>query len=297
MLYAATLIAPPQAVFLPESVLSAALAPLGAKVVGRDMLGPMAVDLAIEAGDDALAALRVAAWATLQHFPLDACVQPWEGRRKQLLISDMDSTIVACECIDELADYVGLKSQIAAITERGMRGEIDFETGLRERVAMLRDLPQSDIDRCIRERVTLNPGAEALVRTMAANGAECLLVSGGFTLFVDRVAADVGFHRSLSNVLEIEDGKLTGRVVGPVFGSSQKLATLKEAAAARGIELSQTLAVGDGANDLGMIEAAGLGVAYRAKPVVAGRAAARIDHTDLCSLLYFQGYRAEEFVS
>ncbi len=297
MLYAATLVAPPEAVFLPESVLASALAPLGARLVGRTMLGPLAMDLAVEAGDGALPALRQAAWNTLQHFPLDVCVQPWEGRRKRLLISDMDSTIVAVECIDELADFMGIKPEIAAITERGMRGEIDFEAGLRERVAMLKGLPLADVERCIRERVTLNPGAETLVRTMAADGAECLLVSGGFTLFVERVAADVGFHRSLSNVLEIEEERLTGRVVGPVFGSSQKLATLQEAAAALGLDISQSLAVGDGANDLGMIEAAGLGVAYRAKPVVAERADARIDHTDLSTLLYFQGYRLEEFVT
>ena len=297
MLYAATLVAPPEAVFLPESVLASALAPLGARLVGRTMLGPMAMDLAVEAADGALPGLRQAAWNTLQHFPLDVCIQPWEGRRKRLLISDMDSTIVSVECIDELADFMGIKPQIAAITERGMRGEIDFETGLRERVAMLTGLPSADIDRCIRERVTLNPGAETLVRTMAAGGAECLLVSGGFTLFVDRVAADVGFHRSLSNVLEIEDERLTGRVVGPVFGSAQKLATLREAAAGLGLDLSQTVAIGDGANDLGMIESAGLGVAYRAKPVVAERAAARIDHTDLTSLLYFQAYPVQEFVA
>ena len=297
MLYAATLVAPPEAVFLPESVLASALAPLGARLVGRTMLGPMAMDLAVEAADGALPGLRQAAWNTLQHFPLDVCIQPWEGRRKRLLISDMDSTIVAVECIDELADFMGIKPQIAAITERGMRGEIDFEAGLRERVAMLKGLPLADVERCISERVTLNPGAETAVRTMVAGGAECLLVSGGFTLFVERVAADVGFHRSLSNVLEIEDERLTGRVMGPVFGSAQKLATLIDEAAALGADLSQTLAVGDGANDLDMIEAAGLGVAYRAKPVVAQRADARIDHTDLATLLYFQGYRLEEFVT
>ena len=297
MLYSATLVAPPQAVFLPESVLAAAFEPLGARPVGRAMLGPMALDLTFEAPEAVLGELRRAARATLEHFPLDICVQPAAGRRKRLLISDMDSTIVACECIDELADFMDLKAEIAAITERGMRGEIDFETGLRQRVAMLKGLPQTDIDRCILERVTLNPGAEIMVRTMAANGAACLLVSGGFTLFVDRVARDVGFHRSMSNVLEIEDGRLTGGVLGTVFGSRQKRETLQAEASAAGLDLSQTLAVGDGANDLGMIEAAGLGVAYRAKPLVADRAAARIDHTDLTSLLYFQGYRFEEFVS
>jgi len=297
MQFVLTLVTPEPAVLpFAQSRSAQVLSSLGAIAPSPRPLGPGALDMTFEAASGALQMLRQGAQDAVFGLPVDTCVQPAAGRRKRLLISDMDSTIVAVECIDELADFAGLKAEIAAITERGMRGEMDFETGLRERVAMLQGLPRSDIDRCIAERVTLNPGAEALVRTMAANGAECLLVSGGFTLFVDRVASDVGFHRSHSNVLEIEQERLTGRVLGPVFGSAQKLATLQEEAGRLGLDLSETLAVGDGANDLAMIEAAGLGVAYRAKPVVAARADARVEHSDLTALLYFQGYAAEDFV-
>ena len=297
MQFTLTLVTPEPAVLpFAQSRSVQALSALGALAPMPRALGPGALDLSFDAPSHNFEPLRQAARDAVFGLPVDVCVQHAEGRRKRLLISDMDSTIVAVECIDELADFAGLKAEIAAITERGMRGEMDFETGLRERVRMLTGLPKSDIDRCIAERVTLNPGAETLVRTMGANGAECLLVSGGFTLFVERVAADVGFHRSHSNVLEIHQERLTGQVLGPVFGSAQKLATLQEEAGRLGLELSQTLAVGDGANDLAMIEAAGLGVAYRAKPVVAERADARVDHGDLTALLYFQGYTAEDFV-
>ena len=287
----------PEASSLPtaQSRATQALAAQGVFPGAAVSLGPGALDMPVEAGAGALPGLRRAALDAVWGLPVDVCVQPSEGRRKRLLISDMDSTIVACECIDELADYAGLKAEIAAITERGMRGEIDFEAGLRERVAMLKGLPQSDIDRCIAERVTVNPGAATLVKTMVADGARCLLVSGGFTLFVEHVSRDLGFDGFLSNVLEIEDDRLTGRVLGTVFGSPQKLATLKDEAARLGLDLSQTLAVGDGANDLAMIQAAGLGVAYRAKPVLAEHADARVDHADLTALLHFQGYRTEDF--
>jgi phosphoserine phosphatase len=296
MQFVLTLVTPEPAVLpFAQSRSVQVLASLGAIAPAPRALGPGALDLSFEAVSGALELLRQGARDAVFGLPVDVCLQPAAGRRKRLLISDMDSTIVAVECIDELADFAGLKAEIAAITERGMRGEMDFETGLRERVAMLAGLPSSDVDRCIAERVTLNPGAATLVRTMAGDGAECLLVSGGFTLFVERVAADVGFHRSHSNVLEIEDERLTGRVLGPVFGSAQKLATLEAEAARLGLDLSETLAVGDGANDLAMIEAAGLGVAFRAKPVVAARADARVDHADLTALLYFQGYAAEDF--
>lgn len=274
-----------------------ALAMQGALPSEPRILGPLALDLPLEAEGSQLERLRHVAADAVFALPVDVCLQPAAGRRKKLLISDMDSTIVGCECIDELADYLGIKPQIAAITERGMRGEIDFETGLRERVAMLEGLTREDVERCIAERVRLNPGAEALVRTMTAHGAETVLVSGGFTLFVERAAAEAGFHRFRSNVLEIQDDRLTGQVLGTVYGSPQKLRTLQEEAERMGIGLSEALAVGDGANDLAMIEAAGLGVAYRAKPIVAERADARVDHADLTALLYFQGYRAEEFAA
>ena len=296
MMFTLTLVTPePSSLPLAQSRTTQALAGQGVFPGLAAHLGPGAMDLPVEAAQAALPNLRRAALDAVWGLPVDVCVQPAEGRRKRLLISDMDSTIVACECIDELADYVGLKAEIAAITERGMRGEIDFEAGLRERVAMLKGMSKSDIDRCIAERVVVNPGARTLIRTMTAAGARCLLVSGGFTLFVEHVSLDLGFDGFLSNVLEIEDGRLTGNVVGTVFGSPQKLKTLQDEAARLGLDLEQTLAVGDGANDLAMIQAAGLGVAYRAKPVVAERAAARVDEADLTALLYFQGYRAEEF--
>ncbi len=209
----------------------------------------------------------------------------------------MDSTIIGCECIDELADMVGLKDKVSAITERAMRGEIDFAAALRERVAMLKGLPLADLARCYDERVRLNPGARTLVRTMRAGGAECFLVSGGFTVFTARVAEAAGFTANRANIL-LDDGEtLTGRVADPILGREAKLQALEEEAARLGLALSQTLAVGDGANDLMMIEAAGLGVAYRAKPVVSAQADARIDHADLTALLYFQGYSFEDFAA
>ena len=226
----------------------------------------------------------------------DYCIQPAQGRRKRLFVADMDSTIIGCECLDELADFAGLKAEIAAITERAMRGEIEFEGALRERVGKLRGLGLDALQRAYDERVRLNPGAETLVRTMAANGTRCVLVSGGFTFFTNRVAQAAGFHANRANIL-LEDGAaLSGLVGEPILGKQAKLDALKQEAQALDVDLSQTLAVGDGANDLAMIEAAGLGVAYRAKPVVAAQADARVDHADLTALLYFQGYRADEFV-
>jgi phosphoserine phosphatase len=208
----------------------------------------------------------------------------------------MDSTIINVECLDELADFAGLKAEIAAITERAMRGELAFEGALRERVGMLKGLATQALQQAYDERVRLNPGARTLVRTMAANGARCVLVSGGFTFFTGRVAAAAGFHANRANTLIEADGRLAGLVGEPILGREAKLAALLEEAKALGLPLAGTLAVGDGANDLAMIEAAGLGVAYRAKPIVAAQADAKIDHADLTALLYFQGYRAAEFV-
>ena len=232
----------------------------------------------------------------LSHLPVDYCLQPRAGRAKSLLIADMDSTIINVECLDELADFAGLKGEISAITERAMRGELAFEGALCERVGMLKGLAVAALQRTYDERIHLNPGARTLVRTMATHGARCALVSGGFTFFTGRVAEAAGFHSHRANTLIEADGKLTGQVGEPILGKEAKLAALREDADALGIPLSATLAVGDGANDLAMIEAAGLGVAYRAKPVVAERAHARVDHADLTALLYFQGYRPEEFV-
>ena len=244
-----------------------------------------------------LTAVRQAADQALAGITIDHCVQPAEGRRKRLLIADMDSTIIGCECLDELADFAGVKAAVSEITERAMRGELEFEGALRERVAMLAGLDMSALKACYEQRVRLNPGARTLVTTMAAHGARCLLVSGGFTYFTSRVAVAAGFHEDRANRMIEADGALTGAVADPILGREAKLAALTEESERLGLDLSESLAIGDGANDLAMIEAAGLGSAYRAKPLVAARAAARIDHADLTALLYFQGYRIEDFAA
>ena len=296
MHFAVSLVAPPEAVLAPETEVVHALEAGGVRAVGRNVLGDRAVELKVEAADDARPMLRRTVEEAVRFFPLDVCVQPWEGRRKRLLVADMDSTIIGCECLDELADFAGVKDQVAAITERAMRGELEFEAALRERVAMIRGLPVQDLERCFEERVRLNPGARTLVRTMAANGARCVLVSGGFTFFTEKVAEAAGFHASKGNWLKVDGERLTGEVGDPILGREAKLQTLIEEAASLGIGNAAALAIGDGANDLGMIEAAGLGVAYRAKPVVAERAGARVEGADLTAVLHFQGYREDEFV-
>jgi phosphoserine phosphatase len=228
---------------------------------------------------------------------LDIFVQPLEGRRKKLLLADMDSTMIGQECIDELADFVGLKAKVAAITERAMRGEIAFEPALRERVALLAGLDAGVVEKAIEERITLTPGGMALVRTMRAHGAYTALVSGGFTLFTSRIGAKIGFDENRANELLVENGRLVGAVREPILGKAAKLATLQDLAAKLELSLEATMAIGDGANDLAMLEAAGLGVAYRAKPAVAAAAQARVEHADLTALLFAQGFRVEEFVT
>ena len=228
---------------------------------------------------------------------IDIVVQPAAARRKKLFLADMDSTMIGQECIDELADYVGLKAHVAAITERAMRGDIAFEPALRERVALLEGLPISVIEEVLRDRIRLTPGGKTLVATMRANGAVTCMVSGGFTLFTDRIAAMIGFDKSRANRLTLVDGhKLAGKVADPVFGRDGKRAALIELRQDLGLAKIDTMAIGDGANDLDMILEAGLGVAYHAKPKIAATAPARIDHGDLTALLYVQGYRREEFV-
>jgi len=235
--------------------------------------------------------------AALSPRPIDVVVQPTEHRRKRLFLADMDSTMIGQECVDELADYVGVKPHVAAITERAMRGEIEFAPALRERVALLAGLHASVVDEVIADRIRLTPGARALVATMRRHGVYTCLVTGGFTLFAQRIAAMIGFDESRANTLEVgADGKLTGKVVEPIFGRDAKLATLMELRLRLGLAPDETLVTGDGANDLAMIEAAGLGIAYHAKPKVAEAAAARIEHGDLTALLYAQGYRRGEFV-
>ncbi len=237
-----------------------------------------------------LALARVAAAG----LPLDINSVGAKGRRKRLLIADMDSTIINCECLDELADMAGLKPRIAAITARAMAGEIEFAAALRERVALLKGLKLDAFERVYRERIRLNPGAKALVATMRAAGARTMLVSGGFTFFTSRVARNAGFETEQANGL-LDDGvALTGRVREPVLGREAKLEALERAVVEMQISFDEALAIGDGANDLDMIKRAGLGVAYHAKPIVAEAAAARIDHGDLTAVLYLQGYREDE---
>jgi phosphoserine phosphatase len=228
---------------------------------------------------------------------IDVIVQPLAGRKKRLFLADMDSTMIGQECIDELADYVGLKAQVSEITERAMRGELAFEPALRERVALLRGLSLGVVDEIIGSRIGLTPGGRELVRTMRANGAYTALVSGGFTVFTGPIGAMIGFHEDRSNVLDVEDGKLAGTVREPILGKEAKLASLVELRERAGLPHEATMAVGDGANDLAMLGEAGLGVAFRAKPAVAAAAHARIEHADLSALLYAQGYKAEAFVT
>jgi phosphoserine phosphatase len=289
-----TLIAPRSAL-APEhqAKASAALRAAGAEV------GAAAPLAAHEAADMPFAGLPLevadrVARSALAGSPVDAIAQDVAGRRKRLLIADMDSTMVTSETLDELAGEAGLKEEISAITRRAMNGELDFEGALRERVGMLKGLALEALERTW-ATTALMPGAEELVATMRAHGARCALVSGGFTFFTGRVAERLGFHEHYSNTLLHEGGRLTGHVGEPILGRNAKLVTLKRLAAEEGIDLAASLAVGDGANDLDMLGAAGLGVAFKAKPVVAAAARARVDHADLRALLFAQGYRVEAF--
>lgn len=231
----------------------------------------------------------------LANVPFDAITQPAEGRRKKLLLSDMDSTIITVECIDELADYAGIKDKVSVITERAMNGELDFIAALKERVALLKGLPENVLQECYDSRVKLMGGAEALVKTMAANGATTVLISGGFTFFTSRVAQWAGFQRNIANVLGIEDGKLNGLVKGAIIDKHAKEATLQGFMQEFRLSRDETLAVGDGANDLPMLLSAGCGIAYRAKPTVRAQAEHQINHCDLTALLYAQGFKKEEW--
>jgi phosphoserine phosphatase len=252
----------------------------------------------VGAQDSAL--LLAEARAVGEGLKLDINIVATAHRKKKLLIADMDSTIINVECLDELADMAGLKPKIAAITERAMRGELEFEAALRERVGMLKGLKLDALERTYSERVRLNPGAKNLIATMRKHGAHTMLVSGGFGFFTARVARDAGFHVERGNTL-LDDGMaLTGEVATPILGREAKLQALEEAAAKLNLDFAETLAVGDGANDLGMIQRAGenggLGVAYHAKPIVAAAAGASVDHNDLTALLYLQGYTDGEIV-
>ncbi|SDR36157.1 phosphoserine phosphatase SerB [Pseudovibrio sp. Tun.PSC04-5.I4] len=254
----------------------------------------IAVDLLIEdhiEAEELTGTIRT----SLADAPVDVFTQPQLGRKKSLLIADMDSTMIQQECIDELAAELGLKEKISHITERAMRGEMEFEPALKERVALLKGLDTSVIGKTIKTRITLTPGGTALVRTMKANGGYAALVSGGFTSFTQKIAEILGFDENRANTLLEEDGKLSGEVGMPILGKQAKLDRLTEITEEKSITMRDVLAVGDGANDLAMICAAGLGVAFHAKPKVAAEARAKIDHGDLTALLYLQGYKIEEF--
>ena len=227
---------------------------------------------------------------------VDAALVPSDNRRKQILVADMDSTMINQECIDELAAALGIKEQVAEITDRAMRGELDFAQALDTRVALLSGLERRVIEEVRREQITLAPGGRALVHTMREYGAYTSLVSGGFTYFADYFAKRIGFHEAIANVLEFEGERLTGTVAKPIVDKNTKRERLLALAGERNLPLSQTMAVGDGANDLDMITVAGFGVALHAKPEVAAQAAIRIDHADLTALLYIQGYSDEEIV-
>ncbi|PRY20254.1 phosphoserine phosphatase [Aliiruegeria haliotis] len=235
-------------------------------------------------------------WDDMQAMGVDLVVQPSAGRKKAMLLADMDSTMIGQECIDELADEAGVGARVKEITARAMNGELDFEGALRERVGLLKGLPVDVIDKVLAERITCTPGGKQLIATMKANGGYAALVSGGFTAFTTSVAEELGFDEHRANTLLSEDGALTGRAADPILGREAKVAALQEITARLGITPADVLAVGDGANDLGMLDLAGAGVALHAKPSVAAQCDIRVNHGDLTALLFLQGYSSDDFV-
>ena len=296
--HVATLICNPISPALDDAILAAALSTLPTPGETRWLNRGVAADLFFSGPrnlDPKAMTSRIR--SVLAHAPIDVIVQEVAGRRKMLFLADMDSTMIGEECIDELADFAGFKPQVSAITERAMNGEIAFEPALRERVALLSGLPVSIVDEIIEKRLTLTPGGTALVRTMRANGAYTCLVSGGFTLFTARIAEMIGFDEHRANVLVAAGDRLVGEVEEPILGREAKRAALIDLRDARGIKPDETMAVGDGANDLAMLGEAGMGYAFRAKATVAAVADAEIAHADLTALLYAQGYEVSTFQS
>jgi phosphoserine phosphatase len=295
MAFVATLIANPS-----NPVLSKMLGEKAAEAVNASDLywlaDGIACDIALRDNSD-LDACTSNIRAVIAGEPIDLVIQDADTRRKKLLIADMDSTMIGQECIDELAAEVGLKDLVSAITARAMNGEIAFEPALRERVALLKGLPISVVDEVIAKRITLTPGGLELIATMKSKGFYTALVSGGFTVFTSRIGETLGFEENRANLLLEQDGFLTGEVAEPILGKQAKVDALIDICATLGIDTDEALAVGDGANDLGMLHLAGSGVALHAKPAVAAEAKIRIDHADLTALLYLQGYRKSDFVS
>ncbi|MGO6668342.1 phosphoserine phosphatase SerB [Rhizobium ruizarguesonis] len=294
MALVATLVANPS-----NPVLTPEIAEQAAKAVNASGLywlaDGIACDIALRDGTDVQTA-EANILAVISSAPIDLVIQEQETRRKKLLIADMDSTMIGQECIDELAAEVGLKEKVATITARAMNGEIAFEPALRERVALLKGLPISVVDEVIAKRITLTPGGPELIATMKSKGHYTALVSGGFTVFTSRIAATLGFDENRANTLLEDGGILSGFVAEPILGKQAKVDALNEISARLGISPEEAIAVGDGANDLGMLHLAGAGVALHAKPAVAAEAQMRINHGDLTALLYIQGYRKTDFV-
>lgn len=291
MHYVVTLVSNPNNPLITNQLIDAVKLILGSKKHKRLSKG-YAVDIFFEARLDSQNSIQ----SLIGDQAIDYIFQKTEDRRKKVLIADMDSTMIDQECIDELAAEVGVKDQVAEITAKAMNGEIEFNSALRERVALLKGLPKDVYKQVIANRITLAAGAKTLVSTMKANGAYCALVSGGFTLFTNPIAAELGFHENRANLLEIQDGKLTGEVVEPILGAQAKVEALNDISKTRDLVASDFIAVGDGANDLPMLQTAGTGVALHAKPTVAEQADIKINHGDLTALLYLQGYCDEAFL-
>jgi phosphoserine phosphatase len=298
MTHVATLVCNPRAPILTDALVRRAQNALSGRRAPHWLDRGVAADILFTpAEQDDLKKIAAGVRAALEDEPIDVIVQPLQGRRKKLLTADMDSTMIGQECIDELAAEVGMRSHVAAITERAMRGEIMFEAALRERVALLKGLHKDVIAKVIAKAITVTPGARMLIQTMRRHGAHTALVSGGFSAFTKIIAATIGFDAHYANRLGIDaDGFFTGEVAEPIFGGDAKLATLRRLRAERGLTVAETLAVGDGANDLPMLREAGLGVAFHGKPAVAAVAGACVDHADLTALLYAQGFARNEFV-
>lgn len=295
--YVATLVSSRSMPAVSDALVSIALQELPKGRTAKILEPHVAADLYFDAENDADAdSFHAAILSALKGSPIDIIVQRVERRQKRLLIADMDSTIIEQECIDELADFVGLRREVSLITERSMRGELPFEPALKERVALLKGLDIDVIETILSERITLTPGARTLVQTMRAKGAYTALVSGGFTLFTGPIAAKVGFHENRANRLILDENRLTGEVAEPILGKRAKYDALTEMRETFSLSHADTLAIGDGANDLDMIKEAGLGVAFHAKPAVSAAASAWLDHADLTALLYAQGYPMDSWI-